>query len=238
MSEPLLKVDGVEAGYGGSQVLRQVCLEVPAAAVVAILGPNGHGKTTLLRAISGLIPITSGEIRFGGQRIDGWRADQIVAAGLIHIPQGDLIFPEMTVRDNLLLGAYLPDANRQKRTQLEHIFSIFPRLAERLDQTANTLSGGERRMLALGRGLMSRAKLLMVDEPSLGLAPLITESIYEILALLKEEGYAILLVEESPERLAELADHVHLIDHGEVVWQGSAADLMSDNQMLSTYLGA
>lgn len=238
MSKPLLRVQGIEAGYGGTQVLRQISLEVAPNSVVAILGPNGHGKTTLLRAISGLIRPTSGVVLFNGTRIEGWRADQIVDAGLIYIPQGDLIFPEMTVRENLLLGAYLPEANRHRHVQLQQVLGIFPRLRERINQIASTLSGGERRMLALGRGLMSQAKLLMVDEPSLGLAPLATEGIYQILALLKKEGRAILLVEESPERMIDLADYVHLIDHGAVVWEGSANALASHSGIISTYLGA
>jgi branched-chain amino acid transport system ATP-binding protein len=238
VSEPLLRLQSVDAGYGDAQVLRQISIEVPPRSVAAILGPNGHGKTTLLKAISGLIPITAGVISFDEARIDGWRPDQIVGAGLVHIPQGDMIFPEMTVRENLLLGAYLTNANRRKHNQLQQVLGIFPRLEERIDQLASTLSGGERRMLALGRGLMSETKMLMVDEPSLGLAPLVTEDIYQTLALLKEQGVTILLVEESPERLVDLADHVHLIDHGTVVWQGSAQGLISHSRIVETYLGA
>jgi branched-chain amino acid transport system ATP-binding protein len=237
MTEPLLRLDGVDAGYGGTQVLRRISIEVTSRSVVAILGPNGHGKTTLLKAISGLIPTTAGVISFDGSRIDRWRADQIVAAGLIHIPQGDLIFPEMTVKENLLLGAYLPSANRRKHSQLQRVLGMFPGLDDRINQIASTLSGGERRMLALGRGLMSETKMLMIDEPSLGLAPLVNEDIYQILALLKEQGVTILLVEESPERLVDLADHVHLIDRGAVVWEGSTQALMSHGQIVQTYLG-
>jgi branched-chain amino acid transport system ATP-binding protein len=231
-------LENVDAGYGGAQVLRHISLEVNPRSVAAILGPNGHGKTTLLNVISGLIPTTAGVISFDGTRIDGWRPDQVVRAGLVHIPQGDLIFPEMTVRENLLLGAYLNNANRRKHSQLQQVLRIFPRLKQRIDQIASTLSGGERRMLALGRGLMSETKMLMVDEPSLGLAPLVTEDIYQTLALLKEQGVTILLVEESPERLVDLADHVHLIDHGTVVWQGSTQELMSHGRIVETYLGA
>jgi branched-chain amino acid transport system ATP-binding protein len=238
LSEPLLRLESVDAGYGDAQVLRHISLEVTPRSVVGILGPNGHGKTTLLKAISGLIPTTAGVISFDGARIDGWRPDQVVGAGLIHIPQGDLIFPGMTVRENLLLGAYLPNANRRKHSQLQQVLRIFPRLQDRIDQIASTLSGGERRMLALGRGLMSEAKMLMVDEPSLGLAPLVTENIYQTLAVLKEHGVTILLVEESPERLVDLADHVHLIDHGAVVWEGSTQTLMSHGRIVETYLGA
>jgi branched-chain amino acid transport system ATP-binding protein len=237
MSEPLLRLQNVEAGYDGNLVLQGISIDVPEATVVSVLGPNGHGKTTLLRAISGLIRLSGGSVAFDGKPIDRWRVDQIVAAGLVHIPQGDLIFPQMTVRENLYLGAYLPNAYRRRDEQLKHVYGLFPRLKERANQLASTLSGGERRMLAIGRGLMSRARLLMLDEPSLGLAPLITEEIYRNIGKLKDEGYAILLVEENPERVIDTADHVHLIDHGSVVWQGSAQDLHANDHILTTYLG-
>ena len=237
MSEPLLVLEGVQSGYDDITVLQGISLEVPQGKAIAVLGPNGHGKTTLLRTISGLLRLRGGSIRFDGQPIDRWRVDQIVAAGIVHIPQGDLVFPQMTVRENLYLGAYLPEAYRRRDEQLQHVYSLFPRLKERHGQVASTLSGGERRMLALGRGLMSRARLLMIDEPSLGLAPLVTEEIYDNIRRLKEEGYAILLVEENPERVIDTADHVHLIDHGAVVWQGSAQELGADDSVLTTYLG-
>ena len=237
MTEPILRLTAVEAGYDGNRVLKGISLDVPRGSTVAILGPNGHGKTTLLRTISGLVRATAGQIHFDGEPIEGKRVDEIVAAGVVHIPQGDLIFPEMTVRENLLLGAYLLDAYRQRYVQLDYIYSIFPILRERTGQVASTLSGGERRMLALGRGLMSHARLLMIDEPSLGLAPLATEKIYDTIGRLKKDNYSILLVEESPERLLDTADQVHLIDHGAVVWQGSAQDLLSNDRILTTYLG-
>ncbi|MDA0221474.1 MAG: ABC transporter ATP-binding protein [Proteobacteria bacterium] len=238
MSAPLLVLDGVCSGYDDTMVLQGVSLEVPEGKVISVLGPNGHGKSTLLRTISGLLRLRGGSIHFDGQQIDRWRVDQIVGAGIVHIPQGDLVFPQMTVKENLYLGAYLADAHKRRGAQLEHVYRLFPRLKEREGQVASTLSGGERRMLALGRGLMSRARLLMIDEPSLGLAPLITEEIYDNIRGLKEEGYAILLVEENPERVLETADHIHLIDHGSVVWQGSARELEADDSTLSTYLGA
>ncbi len=238
MSAPLLVLDGVCSGYDDTMVLQGISLEVPEGKVISVLGPNGHGKTTLLRTISGLLRLRGGSIHFDSQQIDRWRVDQIVGAGIVHIPQGDLVFPQMTVKENLYLGAYLADAHKRRSAQLEHVYRLFPRLKEREGQVASTLSGGERRMLALGRGLMSRARLLMIDEPSLGLAPLITEEIYDNIRGLKEEGYAILLVEENPERVLETADHIHLIDHGSVVWQGSAQELEADDSTLATYLGA
>lgn len=237
MSEPLLRLENVQSGYDDHLVLQGISFDVPEGSVVSVLGPNGHGKSTLLRTISGLLRLRGGSIRFAGEPIDRWRVDQIVAAGLVHIPQGDLVFPQMTVRENLYLGAYLPKAHARRDEQLERVYHLFPRLKERSNQLASTLSGGERRMLAIGRGLMSRARLLMLDEPSLGLAPLITEEIYDNIRKLKDEGYALLLVEENPERVADTADHIHLIDHGSVVWQGSAKELHANDHILTTYLG-
>jgi len=237
VSGPLLRLENVQSGYDDTMVLQGISLEVPGGSVISVLGPNGHGKSTLLRTISGMLQLRGGAIHFDDQPIGGWRVDRIVAAGLVHIPQGDLLFPQMTVRENLHLGAYLPDAHKRRGEQLEHVYALFPRLKERANQVASTLSGGERRMLALGRGLMSRARLLMIDEPSLGLAPLVTEEIYENIRRLKSEGYAILLVEENPERVTDTADHVHLIDHGAVVWQGSARELHANERILTTYLG-
>lgn len=236
-TQPLLSLEGVTAGYGDAVVLRDLTIEVPEGTVVAILGPNGHGKSTLLKTISGLLRPRSGRILYEGQPIERRRVDEIVATGIVHIPQGDLIFADMTVRENLFAGAYLPDARRNRDQQLEHVYGLFPRLRERSGQVAQTLSGGERRMLALGRGLMSRARLLMIDEPSLGLAPLVTEEIYETIRQLKNDKRAILLVEENPERVFDTADHVYLIDHGSVVWQGSPAELQANDRIVSTYLG-
>ena len=237
MSEPLLQLENVQAGYDGNLVLQGISFDVPEGSVVSVLGPNGHGKTTLLRTISGLLRLRGGSIKFAGETIDRKRADEIVAAGLVHIPQGDLLFPQMTVRENLYLGAYLPKAHARRGEQLERVYQLFPRLKERSSQLASTLSGGERRMLSIGRGLMSRARLLMLDEPSLGLAPLVTEEIYENIRKLKAEGYALLLVEENPERVVDTADRIHLIDHGSVVWQGSAQDMLANDHILTTYLG-
>jgi branched-chain amino acid transport system ATP-binding protein len=237
MSEPLLQLENVQSGYDGNLVLQGISFDVPEGSVVSVLGPNGHGKTTLLRTISGLLRLRGGSIKFAGETIDRKRADEIVAAGLVHIPQGDLLFPQMTVRENLYLGAYLPKAHARRSEQLERVYQLFPRLKERSSQLASTLSGGERRMLSIGRGLMSRARLLMLDEPSLGLAPLVTEEIYENIRKLKAEGYALLLIEENPERVVDTADRIHLIDHGSVVWQGSAQDMLANDHILTTYLG-
>ncbi len=205
--------------------------------LVTLIGPNGHGKTTLLRAVSGLVRPTSGQILFEGQSLAKLEAHQIVERGIVHVPQGDMIFPDMTVFENLLMGAYLPSANAQVETRLEEIFTLLPRLAERRSQISSTLSGGERRMLGIGRGLMTGGKILMIDEPSLGLAPLLIEQIYQVIANLKASGRTLLLVEENASRVEHLAERVHLLDDGRIVWQGAASELAGNDELLSTYLG-
>ena len=237
MPDPSLVLEEVSAGYHGTQVLKRLSLEVPSGAVVTIIGPNGHGKTTLLRCISGLVRLTQGTIRFGAQQLHRLRPDQIVAAGVIHIPQGDLLFPEMTVRDNLLMGAYLPAANAQARERIEQVYQLLPKLAERRGQIASTLSGGERRMLAIGRGLMAIGTIMLIDEPSLGLAPVVIDQIYEAIAGLRKAGRTILLVEENASRIVDLTDQVYLLDNGRMVWQGNAQELALRQELLATYLG-
>ena len=226
------------AGYYGRAVLRAVSLKVEDGQVVGIIGPNGHGKTTLLYCISGLLPLPSGEIRFAGASLKGKSVEKIVEAGIVHIPQGDMIFPEMTVRENLLMGAYLPGANAKAGERLEAVHQIFPALLERRNQIACTLSGGERRMVSIGRGMMSGGRVLMMDEPSLGLAPIVIEQIYKALASLKAQGNTIVVVEENASRAMRLADQLYLLDHGEVVWAGEPDDLRSHKSILETYLGA
>jgi branched-chain amino acid transport system ATP-binding protein len=233
----MLTVADLHAGYGGSEVLHSVSLHVDEGEAVVILGPNGHGKTTLLRAISGLLRPTSGSVTFDGREISHRRAEDIVAAGVIHIPQGDLIFPEMTVLENLMMGAYRAEAWQERKQKLEQVFELFPRLGERKSQLARSLSGGERRMLALGRGLMGRAKILMIDEPSLGLAPLITENLYRTINEINRNGLAILLVDENADHVAGLADRVYLLESGVLVREGSAEEMLQDEALLAAYLG-
>ncbi len=233
----LLELDAVAAGYEGRPVINGISLTVDAGAVTTIIGPNGHGKTTLLRAISGLVPAAQGDIRFNGTSITRLAVDRIVALGIVHIPQGDLLFPEMTVRDNLLMGAYLPAANARVRERIDRVLTLLPRLAERQGQVASTLSGGERRMLSIGRGLMSGGRLLLVDEPSLGLAPIVIDQIYEVLASLKRAGDTLLIVEENTSRIAGLADHVELLDNGRIIWRGAPAELAMRPEIVETYLG-
>ena len=237
MAEPLLELREISSGYGGQQVLHEISFSIDEGSLVTLIGPNGHGKTTLLRTISGLVRPTHGEILFEGQALSKLKVHQVVERGIVHIPQGDMIFPDMTVLDNLLMGAYLPAANAQSDQRLQEIFALLPRLAERKSQVSSTLSGGERRMLGIGRGLMTGGKILMIDEPSLGLAPLVIEQIYQVIESLKASGRTILLVEENASRVEALAERVHLLDDGRIVWQGAASELASNDELLSTYLG-
>ena len=233
----MLKVTDLQAGYAGSEVLHSLSMHVNDGESVVVLGPNGHGKTTLLRAISGLIRPTAGTVEFDGQVTSGKRASDIVASGIIHIPQGDLPFPELTVMENLLLGAYRPEAWRERKQKLEEVFELFPDLKERPKQLARSLSGGERRMLALGRGLMSKAKLLMIDEPSLGLAPFLIENVYEAIRNIRKTGLSILLVDENADHIAGLADRVYLLEAGALINEGPADEMLRDQALLAAYLG-
>lgn len=237
MTPPLLQIKNIETGYGGQKVLRGISFDVPAASIVTLIGPNGHGKTTLLRAVSGLVKLWGGEVLLEGENIAGRRVHQIVEKGIVHIPQGDMLFSDMSVYDNLMMGAYPAAAYAAVPERLQTVFKLLPRLDERRDQVASTLSGGERRMLAIGRGLMANGKLLLIDEPSLGLAPLVIDQIYEIIADLKSRGMSILLVEENASRVIGVADKVHLLDDGKIVWSGSPAEMEENQDILETYLG-
>ncbi len=237
MTGPLLELVNVHAGYQGRSVLHNISLTIPEGSFTTIIGPNGHGKTTLLRCISGLIPLSEGDVIFDDAPLKNLRADQIVERGIVHVPQGDIIYPDMTVRDNLLMGAYLPSVSADADKLLGEVHRIFPRLAERRNQIASTLSGGERRMLSIGRGLMTGGRLLMIDEPSLGLAPVVVDQIYEVVADFKKQKRTIVLVEENASRVMELADAIILIDNGQIVWQGAPDELMTHTEIVETYLG-
>ena len=233
----MLEVKGLVAGYAGSEVLHGIDLVVDKGEGVVVLGPNGHGKTTLLRAITGLLPPRAGQVLWNGTDITRWRPDVIAAAGVVHIPQGDLLFPEMTVTENLLMGAFHRPTWAERRARLDRVYELFPWLKERGGQLTRTLSGGERRMLALGRGLMSRADILLIDEPSLGLAPLTTEQIYASIHKVKESGIALLLADENANHVAGLADRVYLLETGSLVREGPADKLLKDQALLESYLG-
>jgi branched-chain amino acid transport system ATP-binding protein len=232
-----LEVTGVSAGYGGSTVLRDVSVRVGDGETVVILGPNGHGKTTLLRVISGLLAPTAGTVALGDRDLTGLPAEDIVRAGVIHIPQGDLPFPQMTVLENLLMGAYDPRAWKVRAEKLDEVFELFPRLKERTKQLAQSLSGGERRMLAIGRGLMGRPQILMIDEPSLGLSPLVIEQVYAAIARIAGTGLPVLLVDESANHVRGLADRVYIFESGAVASTGPADELLRDDALLAAYMG-
>jgi branched-chain amino acid transport system ATP-binding protein len=232
-----LAIEKLTAGYLGRDVLHGISLAVAEKSLTAIIGPNGHGKTTLLRAVSGLVPRAAGRILLAGRELQGLRPDARVAAGVVQVPQGDMVFAEMTVLDNLLMGAYLPAAARGAKRRLEEVFALLPKLAERRAQIASTLSGGERRMLGIGRGLMADGRVILLDEPSLGLAPIVIEQIYRLIADLKASGRTLVVVEENAARVVELADSMHLLDDGRFVWSGAGAELMARPEILETYFG-
>jgi branched-chain amino acid transport system ATP-binding protein len=237
MPTPVIELNNVTAGYYGQPVLRAVSLTVREGAAVGIIGPNGHGKTTLLRAISALIPISEGDVLVDGQSMKGAAGHVAAERGITHIPQGDHIFPDMTVGENLSVGAFLkPSHVRNER--LQEVFSLFPRLDERRDQLASTLSGGERRMLALGRGMMHDGRVFMIDEPSLGLAPIVVDLIYGIIQGLRQSGKTILIVEENISRIIDIVDQIYLIDHGEIAATGPPQEMMKQEAIMQTYFGS
>jgi branched-chain amino acid transport system ATP-binding protein len=234
----LLKVQDIETWYGSSQALKGVSLGVEKGDLISILGANGAGKTTLLRTISGLIEPKRGTIEFEGQRIDRLGAEDIVRLGVSHCPEGRKLFPQMTVYKNLLLGAYVRKADQPGiREAMEEIFSLFPVLKDRREQLAGTLSGGEQQMLVISRGLMSRPKLLMLDEPSLGIAPLLVARIFEVIKDINQRGMTILLVEQNAAVALNIAHHGYVLETGEIVLSGEARQLLSEEKVKQAYLG-
>ncbi|MCJ8308972.1 MAG: ABC transporter ATP-binding protein [Rhizobiaceae bacterium] len=232
----LLACQGVVSGYLNRPVLHDVSLDVPDRGVVALIGPNGHGKTTLLRTLSGFLPLRGGTIRFQGEEFNRAPVHARVASGLIHVPQGDQLFTELSVEENLLMGAHLCADQHEVAQRLDEVFDLFPRLKERRHQLASSLSGGERRMVGIGRGLMANGRLLMLDEPSLGLAPLVIEQIYAALDQLRARGVSFLVVEENPSRLLHFATSLLLMDAGQIVWRGSSREARNSADILKTYL--
>ena len=232
----LLAINGLHAGYGATEILRGIDLVVGANEIVAVLGSNGAGKSTLNRSISGVLRPWRGAIRFQGEPIERARPSTIVAHGLIHVPEGRRIFPNMSVAENLDLGCYRRARARRARNR-ERVFGIFPRLAQRQAQSAGTLSGGEQQLLAIGRGLMAEPKLLILDEPSLGLSPLLVEELFALIKSIHEQGIALLLVEQNVVQSLEVASRAYVLDNGAIVLQGSAADVRNDPNLKRAYLG-
>jgi branched-chain amino acid transport system ATP-binding protein len=236
MAEPLLAVSNLHAGYGATEILRGIDLAITPGEIVAVLGSNGVGKSTLNRVLSGVLRPTRGSIRFEGEPIERDRPAAIVARGLIHVPEGRRIFPNMTVRENLDLGAYR--RGRARRNDNRHrVFAVFPRLAERESQRAGTLSGGEQQMLAIGRGLMAEPKLLILDEPTLGLSPLMVEELFALIGRINGEGIAVLLVEQNVVQSLEVAQRAYILEHGVFALQGSAAEILAEPALKRAYLG-
>ncbi|MEQ8653055.1 MAG: ABC transporter ATP-binding protein [Kiloniellales bacterium] len=233
----LLEVENATVHYNKVQALKGISLEVPEGGIVTIIGANGAGKTTTLRAISGLVRLTSGEIRFQGERIDRLAPEKIVRAGIAQVPEGRRCFPELTVQENLLVGAFLRKDKAGVMRDLEGVFDRFPRLKERRGQMAKTMSGGEQQMLAIGRALMSAPKLLLLDEPSMGLSPVMVQEIARIVLAIRRQGIPVVLVEQNAELALRLANQAYVLETGSVVLSGPAADLHEDDHVRRAYLG-
>ena len=233
----MLELKNVTAGYGHFTALWDVNLRVAAGEAVAVVGPNGAGKTTLLRVISGMIPPRKGELIFEGQSLGGRPAHEIVAHGIAHVPEGRRIFPALSVGENLKMGAFLPAARRTYAEALTRVYALFPVLAERHKQRAGSLSGGEQQMLAIGRALMSRPKLILLDEPSMGLAPVMVLRLFELIRRVREEGYTILVVEQNVRQVLKLVDRAYLLEVGRIHTEGRADELAEQDFVRKAYVG-
>jgi len=242
MSEPFLKVESLRVNYGAINALRGISFEVGKGEIITLIGANGAGKTTILHAVSNIIKKTSGAVLFDGNDISAKSPDKIVASGLVQVPEGRRVFANMSVRDNLELGAYTRRSvtlaeKKAIRDDMESVFVTFPRLKERVKQMAGTLSGGEQQMLAMGRALMARPRLLLLDEPSMGLAPILVDEIFSIIKAINETGTTVLLVEQNAYKALALASRAYVLETGEIVKSGNAADLMKDQAVKAAYLG-
>ena len=234
---PLLELKKLRVAYGGIQAVKGVDLHVESAELVCLIGANGAGKTTTLKGITGLQPIKSGSIRYAGEDITGKPAFQLVRKGLSMVPEGRGVFGALTIEENLAMGAYARGDRAAIRDDVERVFGLFPRLKERRKQTAGTLSGGEQQMLAMGRALMSRPKLLLLDEPSMGLAPLMVQKVFETVIAISKEGVTILLIEQNAKLALEVSSRGYVMESGEITLQGEARQLLSDPKVRAAYLG-
>ncbi len=233
----MLSLEGVDAGYGAFQALFDIALTVAPGEAVAVIGPNGAGKTTLLRVISGMTPARAGSMSMEGTALDSVRPHRLVELGIAHVPENRRLFPRMTVEDNLRLGAYAPSARPREREQLEFVYSLFPRMLERRNQPAGTLSGGEQQMCAIGRALMSGPKLLLMDEPSAGLAPVVVQQVFDLVRDIRERGYTVLIVEQNVEQVLQVVDRAYLLEAGTIVRSGDAAELRRSDDIRKAYMG-
>ena len=233
----MLEVGAISVAYGDVPVLHRVSLRVEAGEIVSLLGANGAGKTTTLRAISGLIPVQEGTVTFEGRPLTGLSPSRIVERGIAHVPEGRQLFTNMTVEENLEMGAYLPQAKAARAETLARVLELFPRLGERQRQVAGTLSGGEQQMVAIGRALMSRPRLLVLDEPSLGLAPIVVKSIFETVKRINRDGTTVLLVEQNLAESLRLSDRGYVLETGKIAMEGRGADLLVDPHTRKAFLG-
>ena len=236
MSQTLLKVSSLKVAYGGIQAVKGVSFEVCQGELVSLIGANGAGKTTTLKAVTGIQPVAAGEIEFMGKPIKGQGAWNLVKQGLVMVPEGRGVFARMTIVENLQMGAFVRN-DSEVQADIDKVFSIFPRLKERAMQLAGTLSGGEQQMLAMGRALMARPKVLLMDEPSMGLSPIMVDKIFEVVASIHQQGTTILLVEQNASRALGLADRGYVMDSGEISMQGEAKQLLADPRVRAAYLG-
>lgn len=233
----MLKIDNVSAGYAGFQALFGVSLEVNAGESVAVIGPNGAGKTTLLRAISKLIDITSGDIAMEGRSLKAVPAHEVIGRGIAQVPENRRLFARLTVQENLKMGGFLPASRDRHAERLAYVYSLFPRLQERSGQLAGTMSGGEQQMCAIGRALMSGPKLLLLDEPSAGLAPVVVQSIFDMVKRICAEGYTVLIVEQNIRQVLKVVDRAYLLETGRIKQSGSSSELLASNEIRKAYLG-
>ena len=233
----MLKIENLQVAYGGIQALRGISLEVPDGKIVTLIGANGAGKSTTLRTITGLVKAQSGSIQWNGTELLGKSIDQIISSGIAMSPEGRRVFADLTVLENLKIGAYLRKDKAEIEKDIQWVYSLFPRLQERSWQAAGTLSGGEQQMLAVGRALMSRPKLMMLDEPSLGLAPLVVQDIFKIIQTIHEKGVTVLLVEQNANMALKIADLAYVLETGTITMSGSGAELLADERVKEAYLG-
>ncbi|MBT2305060.1 ABC transporter ATP-binding protein [Variovorax paradoxus] len=237
MTQPMLDIDGLVAGYGATRVIHGLSLAVREGGVTALLGANGAGKTTLMKTLCGLLPVQGGTLRFMGEDIGRSAADRRVLAGLVLVPEGRMVFPSLSVYENLRLGGINLRARPQWRRNVERVYEIFPRLHERSSQAAVTLSGGEQQMLAIGRGLMAEPRLMLLDEPTLGLAPVMALEIFALVRRLSAEGLTLLLAEQDVQRTLEVASHAYVVENGRIAAEGPAAEIAGDSRIRQAYLG-